>query len=44
MMKKAVGGGLLKGFQVGRSKESAVCVSHLLYADDTILFCDVDPE
>ena len=44
MMKKAVGGGLLKGFQVGRSKESAVCISHLLYADDTILFCDVDPE
>ena len=44
MLKKAVGGGLLKGFQVGRSEDSAVCVSHLLYADDTILFCDADPE
>ncbi len=42
MLKNAVGGGLLKGFQVGRSEESAVCVSHLLYADDTILFCDAD--
>ena len=25
-----------------RSEE--VCVSHLLYADDTMLMCDVDPE
>jgi hypothetical protein len=44
MLKNAVGGDLLKGFQVGRSEESAVCVSHLLYADDTIMFCDADPE
>ena len=29
---------------MGWSEESAVCVSHLLYADNTILFCDTDPE
>ena len=37
-------GGLLKVFQVGRSEDFAICVSHLLYADDTILFCEADPE
>ena len=29
---------------MGRPRDSGVCVSHLLYADDTILFCDADPE
>jgi hypothetical protein len=29
---------------VGRTGNSSVNVSHLLYADDTILFCDAHPE
>uniref|UniRef100_A0A2N9FW06 Reverse transcriptase domain-containing protein n=1 Tax=Fagus sylvatica TaxID=28930 RepID=A0A2N9FW06_FAGSY len=41
---KTVKGGLLKGIQVGRAEEAGVCVSHLLYANDTILFCDADLE
>ncbi len=36
--------GFIKGFQVGRTGNSSVNVSHLLYADDTILFCDAHPE
>ena len=44
MLKKIVVGGLLKGFQVGRPDVTSVCVSHLLYANDTILFCDADSE
>ena len=36
--------GFIKGFQVGRSGNSSVSVSHLLYADDTILFCDAHLE
>ena len=44
MLKKIVVGGLLKGFQVGRPNATSVCVSHLLYANDTILFCDADSE
>lgn len=44
MLKKTIVGGLLKGFQVDRLDASGVCVSHLLYADDTILFYDAVPE
>jgi hypothetical protein len=44
MLLKTVERGLLKGFQVGRAEEAGVCVSHLLYADNIILFCDADPE
>jgi hypothetical protein len=44
MLQKTVKGGLLKGIQVGQAEEAGVCVSHLLYANDTILFCDADLE
>ena len=36
--------GLTKGFHAGKATVLGVCISHLLFADDIILFCDADPE
>ena len=44
MMKRAKGAGLLRGFRADGRRGGGVCVSHPLFADDTILFCDVDEE
>ena len=44
MLKKTEEGGFIRGFQVGDALEDILEVSHLLYADDTILFCDAYPE
>ena len=38
MMKRAEGAGLLRGFRADGSRGEGVCVSHLLFADNTILF------
>ena len=40
ILKKTKDCGLLRGFHVGPSNSIGVCISHLLFADDTILFCD----
>lgn len=37
---KSVLGGFIDGFDVGRDRGSLVTVSHLLFADDTLVFCD----
>ena len=42
MMKRAKGAGLLRGFRADGRRGGGVCVSHHLFADDTILFCDAD--
>ena len=44
MMKKAEGAGLLRGFRANGRRGRGICVSHLLFVDDTILFCDADEE
>jgi hypothetical protein len=44
MLRKVEEEGLIRGFRAGSNAANGLCISHLLYADDTILFCDVDPD
>ena len=44
MMKRAKGAGLLRGLRADGRRGGGVCVSHLLFANDMILFCDADEE
>ena len=44
MIKRMEGAGLLSGFRADGRRDRGECVSHLLFADNTILFCDVDVE
>ena len=43
MIKKAVGEGLLVGFSVGRTGRNNLLIFHLLFVDDTLIFCEDDP-
>lgn len=42
MISKAVQGGFLSGVEVGRANGLGLMVSHILYADDTLLFCNAE--
>ena len=44
MLNKVEGVGLIRGFKANGRRGGGECVLHLLFADDTILFCDVDVE
>ena len=44
MMSKAIEEGLLLGFQVGALGNDSLCLSHLLFADDTLIFSDGNPD
>ena len=43
LMDRAVHGGHLSGFTVGTSEGMDVMVTHLLFADDTLMFCEAAP-
>lgn len=42
MIQKAVSGGFLKGVEVGRADGAGLMISHILYADDTLVFCNAE--
>ena len=44
ILKKTEDGGFIQGFLVGHANSTRIRVSYLLFADDTILFCDVSRE
>ena len=43
MLDVAASAGQFSGFSVGSMVGPSVMVSHLLFADDTLIFCDVEP-
>ena len=44
MVKIMEGARLLRGFRADGRRGRGECVSHLLFEDDTILFCDAEVE
>ena len=43
-MQRAADGGFITGFSVGHQAVSALDVSHLLFADDTLILCGADSD
>ncbi|RVW49859.1 putative mitochondrial protein [Vitis vinifera] len=44
LITRAAEGGFIKGCRIWRDREQAVKVTHLLFADDTIIFCEAKKE
>ena len=44
ILKKTEEGGFIQGFHAGPSISTGICISHLLFVDNTFLFCDASRE
>jgi hypothetical protein len=44
LLDRVVWEGLCLGFTVGKSDETSLMVSHLFFANDTLIFCDADSD
>ena len=44
MLDRAMEGGFLSGFSVDNNGGNALSISHLLYANDTLICCGAEPE
>ena len=42
LIDKAIGAGMLSSFFVGRVDSVVLEISHLLFADDMLIFCEAD--
>ena len=44
MMRRAISGGYLSGWKVSGRRGEGMHISHLLFADDTLVFCEDSPD
>jgi hypothetical protein len=44
MIENAIGAGMLSSFAVSRNVQDPLLISHLLFADDTLIFCEANNE
>ncbi|KAJ9691054.1 hypothetical protein PVL29_013294 [Vitis rotundifolia] len=44
MLSRAINGGFLSGWRVGGRSGVGIHISHLLFADDTLVFCEESPD
>ena len=44
LLRRTEEAGLIRGFKAGKELVSGLSISHRLFANDTIVFCDVDPD